>query len=153
MILKMRTEIQKGFGDPGNAREYRDIKITTKRQLTIPKAFFDYLGIEETVHAYLLDDAILIKPAQKRSVQEVDIEKIIRNVLNEGYSGDALAEEIACRIKQYNELVDRRIGEFLNDMTSDAVPDDQGEVEFNGLDIFFDEEDGKTSETNQEKGS
>lgn len=149
----MRTKIVKGFGDPGNAREYRDIKITTKRQLTIPKAFFDYLGIEETVHAYLLDDAILIKPVQKKSVQEVDIEKIIRNVMKEGYSGDAMAEEIAYRIKQYNELIDRRIEGFLNDMTSDEVEDDQGDVEFNGLDMFFDEENGEIAGTNQEKRS
>jgi bifunctional DNA-binding transcriptional regulator/antitoxin component of YhaV-PrlF toxin-antitoxin module len=149
----MKTQIVNGFGDPGKVREYRDIKITTKRQLTIPKAFFDYLGIEETVHAYLLDDAILIKPAQKKSVQEMDIEKIVRNVMNEGYSGDDMAEEIAYRIKQYNEHVERRINEFLNDMTSEEVEDDQGDVEFNGLDIFFDEENGEIAEANQEKRS
>lgn len=141
----------RGVGETGDAREYRDIKITSKRQLTIPKAFFDYLGIEETVHAYLLDDAILIKPAQKRTVQEIDIEKIIRNVMNEGYSGDAMAEEIAYRIKEYNGLIDRRIEEFLNDMTGDEVLDDQGDVEFNGLELFFDEENGEDAEANQQK--
>lgn len=149
----MRTKIVAGFGDSGNAREYRDIKITSKRQLTIPKAFFDYLGIEDTVHAILLDDGILIKPAQKKSVQEMDIEKIIRNVMDEGHTGDKLADEIAYRIKEYNELLNRRIEGFLDDMTSDTVPDDQGDVEFNGLEIFFDEENGETSETNQEKRS
>ena len=147
----MNKGVVQGIGELGNAREYRDIKITSKRQLTIPKAFFDYLGIEETVHAYLLDDAILIKPAQKKSVQEIDIEKIIRNVMNEGYSGDALAGEIAYRIKEYNEQIDRRIEGFLNDMTGNEVPDDQGDVEFNGLELFFDEENGETSEANQEK--
>jgi bifunctional DNA-binding transcriptional regulator/antitoxin component of YhaV-PrlF toxin-antitoxin module len=142
----MRTQIVEGSGDSGNAREYRDIKITSKRQLTIPKAFFDYLGIEDMVHAYLFDDGILIKPAQKRSIQEMDIETIVRKVMNEGYSGNAMADEIAHRIKQYNDAMDRRIEEFLDDMTSDEVPEDQGD-EFNGLEMFFDQEDGETAET------
>lgn len=142
----MNIKIENGIGS-GNAREFRDIKITTKRQITIPKAFFDYLGIEETVHAYLLDDGILIKPAQKKSIQEMDIETIVRNVMNEGFRGNAMADEIAYRIKEYNESMDRRIEGFLDDMTSDTVSENQGD-EFNGLEMFFDQEDGETAETN-----
>lgn len=145
----MNIKLIEEFGDTGNVREYRDIKITSKRQLTIPKAFFDYLALEETVHAYLLDDGIFIKPAQKKSVQETDIEQIVQKVIKEGYSGDALANEIAYRVKKYNEMMDRHIEEFLNDMESDSVlEDDEGDVDFNGLDTLFDEENGETSETN-----
>ncbi|MGG0476199.1 AbrB/MazE/SpoVT family DNA-binding domain-containing protein [Priestia aryabhattai] len=133
-------------GNLGEIREYRDIKITSKRQLTIPKAFFDHLQIDETVHAYLLDDGIIIKPAKKKTVQEEDIEAIVRNVLKEGYVGDDLANEIAHRIKKYNELLDRRIAQFENDMASDAVSEDNEGDDLNGLDIFFDTKDGTDSE-------
>jgi bifunctional DNA-binding transcriptional regulator/antitoxin component of YhaV-PrlF toxin-antitoxin module len=143
--------IIEGFGDLENVREYRDIKITSKRQLTIPKAFFDYLGIEETVHAFLLNDGILIKPEQKKSIQETDIEAILRNVMNEGYSGDELADEFSRRVKEYNKFLDRRIDGFLNDMTSDMVSEDDGGDDFNGLDIFFDDEDGESFKASREE--
>lgn len=146
-MIKVKNQIEKGIGLPGNAKEFRDIKITAKRQLTIPKAFFDHLGIEDTVHAFLLDDGILIKPAKRRAIQEIDVELIVRNVINEGYNGNEMAEEIAYRIKKYNESVDRKIQEFLNDMEGNTVSENQGD-EFNGLEIFFDQEDGKTAETN-----
>lgn len=138
-----RQYITEGSGDIKNVREYRDIKITSKRQLTIPKAFFDYLEMEETVHAFLLDDGILIKPEQKKPIEEMDIEAILRNVMSEGYSGDELTDEFARRVKEYNMVMNRRINGFLDDMTSDAVFEaDEGD-DFNGLDIFFDEENGE----------
>jgi bifunctional DNA-binding transcriptional regulator/antitoxin component of YhaV-PrlF toxin-antitoxin module len=143
--------IIEGFGDLENVREYRDIKITSKRQITIPKAFFDYLGMEETVHAFLLDDGILIRPEQKKSIEEMDIEAILRNVMSEGYSGDELTDEFTRRVKEYNMVMDRRINEFLGDITSDAVSEaDEGDG-FNGLDIFFDEENGESSETSRKE--
>lgn len=150
-LIMQKEYIMEGFGDLQNVREYRDIKITSKRQITIPKAFFDYLGIEETVHAFLLDDGILIKPEQKRSVQEMDIEAILRNVMSEGYSGDELTDEFARRVKEYNMVMDRRINGFLDDMSSDEVSEaDEGD-DFNGLDVFFDEEDGESTEASGEE--
>ncbi|TKC16967.1 AbrB/MazE/SpoVT family DNA-binding domain-containing protein [Robertmurraya kyonggiensis] len=147
----MKLQIENGASEFGNIREYRDIKITSKRQLTIPKAFFDYLGIEETVQAYLLDDCILIKPEQKKSVQEQDIEAILRKVMDEGYSGNELLDEFTRRVKEYNSFLDDRIDGFLNDITSDAVSEDDEGEDFNGLDIFFDEETGKNLEKDGEE--
>ena len=147
----MKTHILEGFGNLGVIREYRDVKITSKRQLTIPKAFFDYLGMENTVHAVLLDDGILIKPTQKKSVQEADVEAILQKVISEGYSGDELADEFARRVKEYNRVLDGRMNEFLNDMTSDEVSEDREGDDFNGLDMFFDQEDGEDFETSGEE--
>lgn len=147
----MKTHILEGFGNLGVIREYRDVKITSKRQLTIPKAFFDYLGMENTVHAVLLDDGILIKPTQKKSVQEADVEAILQKVISEGYSGDELADEFARRVKEYNRVLDGRMNEFLNDMTSDEVSEDREGDDFNGLDMFFDQEDGEDFEASGEE--
>lgn len=145
-------DILNGFGKPENIREARDIKITSKRQLTIPKAYFDYLGIEETVHAFLLDDGILLKPEKKQTIQEVDVEIILRNVIAEGFTGDELADEFSRRVKEYNKVLDRRIEWFLDDMTSDTVSEAKGKGDdFNGLDIFFNEEDGEDSKAIREE--
>ena len=148
----MNLDNLNGFGKPENIREARDIKITSKRQLTIPKAFFDYLGIEETVHAFLLDDGILLTPEKKQTIQEGDVEIILQNVIAEGFTGDELADEFSRRVKEYNKVLDRRIEGFLDDMTSDTVSEAKGKGDdLNGLDIFFNEEDGEDSQAIRKK--
>lgn len=142
----MNLNISNKFGKLENIREFKNIKITSKRQLTIPKAYFDYLGIDDSVQAFLLDDGILLKPEKKQSTQEIDIEIILRNIMKDGYTGDELVDEFSRRVKSYNKVLNRRIEGFLNDLTSDTVSEAEGE-DFNGLDIFFHEENGENSET------
>jgi bifunctional DNA-binding transcriptional regulator/antitoxin component of YhaV-PrlF toxin-antitoxin module len=141
----MNLNNSSGFGKLENIREFKTVKITSKRQLTIPKAYFDYLRIEESVQAFLLDDGILLKPGKKQSTQEIDVEIILRNVMVEGYTGDELADEFSRRVKSYNKVLDRRIEGYINDLTSDTVSEEERE-DFNGLDIFFNEDDGENSE-------
>jgi bifunctional DNA-binding transcriptional regulator/antitoxin component of YhaV-PrlF toxin-antitoxin module len=130
----------------GDVQEYRDIKITSKRQLTIPKSFFDHLGMEESVQAFLLNDGIFLKPVHKKeSIYKNDIRSIIQNVIKDGYQEDEMVEEIAYRIAEYNRVLSERVQEFLNDLDVDSVSDER-DVDFNGLDIFFDEKDGETFE-------
>lgn len=127
--------------DLGTVREYREIKITSKRQITIPKSFFDNLAIEETFQAYLLDDGIFLKPIQKtETVYDQDIQSIIRQVIKEGYSGEEFVGELTYRISEYNKLIERRIQEFQDDLRGSSGSDELGDDDFNGLDIFFYEE-------------
>lgn len=142
----MNFNILNRFGNLENIRESRNIRITSKRQLTIPKAYFDYLGIEESVQAFLLDDGILLKPEKKQTTQEIDVEIILRNIMNEGYVGDGLIDEFSYRVKEYNKVLDRRLEGFLSDLKHDPVSEaeEKGE-DFNGLDIFFNQQDEENS--------
>lgn len=136
----------KSYDNFENVLEYRDIKVTSKRQFTIPKTFFDTLKIDDTLQAFLLKDGIFLKPIQKtESIYELDIQNIIRKVREEGYSGEELDKEIAHRIAQYNRVIDRRVQGFLDDLEGGSASEEE-EVDYNGLDIFFDQEDGETSE-------
>lgn len=137
------------FEESNSIQEYRSIKITSKRQLTIPKTFFDSLELRESVQAYLLPDAIVLKPAhEKKTVQQEDIEQIVKNVLDEGYIADELADEIARRVKEYNQFLDKKINKFIDEMNEVELPDEQGDAAHNGLDIFFDTKDTKNSKKN-----
>lgn len=130
-------------------REYRDIKITSKRQLTIPKSFFDALNIEDEVEAYLLDDGIFLKPIRKReSVYDQDIQTIIQNVLSQDLPKEEMAKELTKRITEYNEFLAARVQEFKDDMVHSESEEDEGDFDFNGLDVFFNEENGETFEKN-----
>ncbi|BCG57723.1 AbrB/MazE/SpoVT family DNA-binding domain-containing protein [Paenibacillus sp. URB8-2] len=128
--------------------EYRDIKITSKRQLTIPKSYFDALNLEDEVQAYLLDDGIFLKPVRtKETLQEKDIQSIVRKTLAEGLSEEELAMELTRRINEYNRLLADRVHEFKEDMADLGSDDDKGDLDFNGLDVFFNEENGEASQS------
>ncbi|MBD2846335.1 AbrB/MazE/SpoVT family DNA-binding domain-containing protein [Paenibacillus sp. IB182496] len=119
--------------------EYRDIKITSKRQLTIPKSYFDALNIEEEVHAYLLDDGIFLQPARSQETrEEKDIQAIVKQVLSKGLSEEQLAEELTHRINEYRRLLKDRVQTFMEDMADSGSEEDEGDLDFNGLDVFFD---------------
>jgi hypothetical protein len=130
-------------------QEYRDIKITSKRQLTIPKSFFDALNMEDEVQAYLLEDGIFLKPIRSvETVYERDIEMIVQKAIKEGFTGQTLAKEISQRISRYDRALADRVHEFVDDMKADSGAEEEGEVDFNGLDVFIDEENGKAPEIN-----
>lgn len=138
----------------GNVHEHRFIKVSSKRQFTIPKTFYDRLGIgeTETLEAYLVDDGLLLKPVRSEPVYERDIQSIVRKVREEGYTGDEMDKEIAYRLTQYQKMIDRRIQGFLNDIDDSSGLNDEGDVDFNGLDAFFDSEDGEGTEGDSKKG-
>lgn len=137
------------FDAMGSVKQYKSIKITSKRQVTIPKSFFDHLGIEESVQAYLTDEGIFLKPIRhEKTIYQKDTQSIVKNVLKEGLSEDETAYEISRRIEAYDTLLDKRIQEFMDDLGDAGVPIEEGEINDNGLDIFFDEQNGEASEKN-----
>lgn len=77
---------------------------------------------------------------KEQTVYYEDIKDIIKKVLNEGFSGDEMVEEIAYRIKSYNGFIDNRIKEFERDLRNKSESDLEGD--FNGLDVFFKTETG-----------
>ncbi|MED0709336.1 AbrB/MazE/SpoVT family DNA-binding domain-containing protein [Aneurinibacillus aneurinilyticus] len=146
-------EKTKAFLD--NIREYREITLTSKRQITLPKSFCDRLDIEgRRFEAYLTDDGIYLRPVSSKnnSVYDEDVKGIIRQVMDEGYDGDEMVEEAAFRIGEYQKMMNRRIQEFENDLRGDSVSDETEET-YNGLDIFFDTEAGETTKDLPEESS
>lgn len=135
------------FVGEGEVLEYREITVTSKRQITIPKSFFDRLAVEQRFVAYLTNEGIFLKPIRTESetVYDDDLKNIVRKVVSEGYSGEEMVEEIVYRFGEYNKLIEKRIQEFERDLTSDSVSDDESEDEhFYGLDALFDAETGET---------
>jgi bifunctional DNA-binding transcriptional regulator/antitoxin component of YhaV-PrlF toxin-antitoxin module len=145
----MTTTIQMNEHIEKTAKEHRQIKITSKRQFTIPKSFFDYLGLADEVvmNAFLLDETIVLKPAKRsETFQDEDYRTIIMNTIEEGYRGKELADEIVSRISRYDNFIAKRLDEFEKDIdASDACKDGIGDEDLNGLEVFFDTKDGTTS--------
>lgn len=137
----MTTRVDELVG-ADNIHEYREIAVTSKRQITIPKSFFDYLGIEDSLVAWLTRDGIYLKPVHRQdTVYDHDRREIILGALSEGGSQEQVAERISRRLEEYDELMSRRIHEFQGDARGSS---DEEDMEFNGLNVFFDTEAGET---------
>ena len=72
------------------------ISISSKRQLTIPGAFFAKLGFEDKAECIIRDNELVIRPARIDSNGEF-AEEILSDLIKEGYSGQALLKEFKNR--------------------------------------------------------
>lgn len=132
--------------------ENREITVTGKRQITIPKSFYDRLGIEQSLEAYLTTDGIFLKPKKmfETTMYDKDVKKIVQKAISEGFTDEKLADEIAHRLDEYNKFISSRIKQFQDDLYT-PLDSDEGDVSFNGLDTFFNKENDETTETTREK--
>ncbi|RYD07211.1 hypothetical protein N752_01095 [Desulforamulus aquiferis] len=127
--------------DGRKINEFRQIKVTSKRQITIPKSIFEIFALKagDSLIAYALEDGIFLKPHKdKPTVYDEDVKMIVKKAIEEGYEGEELAEEITFRLKEYEDFLKARAQEFEEDLLDDGVGDRSGVEDFNGLDIFFD---------------
>ena len=67
------------------------IRISPKRQITIPQAFFTKLGFSDEVECSLRGNELVLRPARVSSGGEF-AEQILADLIAEGLSGDALLQ-------------------------------------------------------------
>lgn len=98
-------ELEKETGRMGKPKR---ISVSSKRQITIPKEFYESLNISEEVLCQVVDGALIIKPVQ----EEVDFsEFILRDLVNEGYQGEELLHEFTHRKSQIRPALSQMIAE------------------------------------------
>lgn len=85
------------------------ISVSSKRQITIPKEFYDDLKISDEVLCQVVDGELLIKPVG----EDVDFSQfILRDLINEGYeAGDELLQEFSYRKSQIKPAIKQMISE------------------------------------------
>lgn len=108
------------------------ISISSKRQLTIPGAFFEKLGFEDKAECIVRDNELVIRPARIDSNGEF-AEEILSDLIKEGYSGQALLK----KFKSRRDKVRPAVKKMLNEAHKMAT----GELESMSYDDVFGEED------------
>lgn len=85
------------------------ISVSSKRQITIPKEFYDQLNITDEVMCQVIDGELIIKPIE----ENVDFSQfILRELISEGYAaGEELLQEFARRKSGMNSAVQQMITE------------------------------------------
>ncbi|MGO4972236.1 AbrB/MazE/SpoVT family DNA-binding domain-containing protein [[Clostridium] aminophilum] len=84
------------------------ISISSKRQLTIPGAFFAKLGFGDKAECIIRDNELVIRPARIESKGEF-AEEILSDLIREGYSGQELLEEFKVRQSKVRPAIKKMI--------------------------------------------
>lgn len=71
--------------------ESRVIRISSKKQITIPQAFYEKLGLGREAECILKGDELIIRRLDKANDDYSDL--ILQDLVRQGYTGDELVKE------------------------------------------------------------
>ena len=99
----------------GDSMKTKKISVSEKRQITIPKEFFDALNIGKEIECSIANNCIIIKPVVDTSLDEFS-EYILKDILNDGIANENILNEFKKRkeklkkaAKKYNADIDKEI--------------------------------------------
>ena len=115
----------------GAAMENKRIKISSKRQITIPQQFFDSLGFADEAECSLKDGALIIRPVRQNGGEFA--EQILADLLAQGYQGD----ELLAKFKETQSKVRPAVERMIQEADALAMKKDGGV----SLEELFDAED------------
>jgi len=93
-------------------RDYVDsrvIRVSRKRQITIPLRFYEALSLSDEVECSLEDGAIVIRPFH-RTGDEFSLE-ILKDLVSKGFSGDQLVKEFEAQRYRVRKAVHQLLEE------------------------------------------
>lgn len=121
---------------PNTARKVIDmdsriIRVSKKRQITIPLQYFNQLNLGDEVECSLENNALVIKPLV-RDTGEFSVE-ILKDLVSKGLSGDELVREF----EEQSKYLPLAISNMLDEADKLAI----GELHGADFDDIFDSED------------
>ncbi len=109
--------------------ERKRVKISSSRQFSIPKEYYDALGMGDEAIVELHENRLVIRPAPKEDPDDnYFTEFIYQDVINEGFEGSDIMKEVNKRKKKIKPAIDA----FVEDARKNAKPFD--------LDSLFDDD-------------
>lgn len=88
--------------------ERKLIRISSKRQVTIPQRYFDRLGFGQEAECILRGDELILRPIAAQSDGAFS-EQILADLIAQGYSGEDLLVRFKAAQKQVRPAVMRMI--------------------------------------------
>lgn len=86
------------------------VAISGKRQITIPKEFFEQLGFDKEVECYVNNGTLVLRTAEPQTNGEF-AEEILRELVAKGYTGEALIREFKKLNRAVRPAVQRLLAE------------------------------------------
>ena len=115
-----------------NIANRKTIRISEKRQLTIPQKFFEALGFSSEAECILRGNELVIRPVKEQSGGEF-AEQILADLIKQGFTGEKLLKEF--------KKTQRKVRPAVEAMLAQAEQAAHGESEsFSYDDVFGTEE-------------
>ena len=112
----------------GNPMNRKTIRISEKRQLTIPQKFFEALGFSTEAECILRGNEIVLRPVKEQGGGEF-AEQILADVIAQGFSGDQLLTEF--------KKMQRKVRPAVEAMLTQAEQAARGESESSSYEDVF----------------
>lgn len=109
MVMNIKELERTSMESPKGSKKVKRISVSSKRQISIPKKFYEELQIGEEVFVELQGDSLIIRPIRKNF--DDFSEEILADLVAEGYNGESLIEEFKNRKSQIKSAVDSLIDE------------------------------------------
>lgn len=116
----------------GEVMDRKTIRISEKRQITIPQKFFEALGFTNEAECIMRNNEIVLRPVKENTGGEF-AEQILADLIEQGYSGQQLLEAFKTMQKKVRPAVEA--------MLADAEMAARGEAESYSYDDVFNSED------------
>ena len=86
------------------------LRVSSKRQITIPQAFFTKLGLSDEVDCSLHGNELILRPVKRDTGGEF-AEQILSDLIAEGLSGEELLQKFKERQAQVRPAVEAMIAQ------------------------------------------
>lgn len=90
--------------------EVKKVRISAKRQVTIPQKFFTMLGFDTEAECMVRGDELILRPARINSGGELS-EQILEDLIGQGYSGKELLSNFRKARKEVRPAVEAMLAE------------------------------------------
>lgn len=94
----------------GVSMDKKIVKISSKRQITIPMSFFSKLGFADKAECIVRGNELVIRPAKEMSGGEF-AEQILADLIKQGVSGEELLLQFKQKQSQIRPAVEKMISE------------------------------------------
>ena len=111
--------------DDNKKYDHKIVRVTSKRQLTIPKKYYDALKIGDRVKCYQEGRKLVIEPARDDEFWDFSTD-ILRELVAENFIGEDLLKEFEARKQNAARALERLADEARDDTAagSGRVADD-----------------------------
>ena len=86
------------------------LRVSSKRQITIPQAFFTKLVFSDEVDCILHGDELILRPVKREAGGEF-AEQILSDLIAEGFSGSELLQKFKERQKKIRPAVEELLAQ------------------------------------------
>lgn len=103
-----------------NMREGKIIRVSKKRQITIPLEYFENLELGSEVECSLENESIVIRPLRRHVPDEFSVD-ILKDLVAKGFSGDKLIRQFEIEQANFKGAI-RKMAEDVDKIADGSIP-------------------------------